>query len=238
MTCKDGESTIIFCMEKDCLKADSEASKAKRRERLEKEQARGPKGTIISGAENYRLGQLYANACLANWEASAAEMTKVTNWLKNDQPFLILQGVPGTGKTFLSAAILNWLFDAKYEVMYTTQRRFIEAIHQGMQKEETQHHTIGKFAFKHFLIFDDLGAGTNTEWQQEMILELIDIRYSRKSKTFFTTNLTEQQIENQLGYRTASRLFDKANVKIEFWKVEDRRKTPKPKNQESEYEGD
>jgi DNA replication protein DnaC len=131
-------------------------------------------------------------------------------------------GNPGTGKTYLSASILNLLFEKKEEVFYTTHRRFIEEIHKAIEEGKTQHSVIDRLSYKKYLIFDDLGSSKCTEWQNEMVLELIDRRYSNENKTLITTNLNKKQISDILGERTASRIFDKKNETLEFWAKDQR----------------
>jgi DNA replication protein DnaC len=172
---------------------------------------------IVSGAERFRMGSSYYDANLPSWISPPEFQKKVSDWFRNSKPFLVVTGGPGTGKTYMSAAILNYFFDQKREVFYTTHRRFIEKIHLDIQEGRSQHCLIDYYCEKDILIFDDLGAAVNTEWQQEMILELIDRRYSDKKKTVFTSNLNKKQINDKLGFRTASRMFDHNN---EFFEVQ------------------
>jgi DNA replication protein DnaC len=64
------------------------------------------------------------------------------------------------------------------------------------------------------LIIDDVGAATNTPWQQEMFLDLIDRRYSNEKITIVTTNFMENDCKEHLGERTTRRMFTKENLVI------------------------
>lgn len=202
------------------MKDDSEANKSKILKEFSNPKERNENGVIISGAEKFRLGFNYNNACLSSWRCPPQEQEKVSSWMKNAKPFLVMLGGCGTGKTYLCAAILNYYHEHDREIFYTTHRRFIEEIHRGIENGKTQHSVVNKMAEKECLILDDLGASQCTEWQQEMILELIDQRYSNARKTFITTNLTREEIKQRLGFRTESRIFDKNNQVINSW-VED-----------------
>lgn len=215
--CKDGDDWVSLCGNGDCMKQESDASKEIAREEYNKRKEKNEFGQIMTGAEKFRMGSSYKNACLAKWVAAPQAHEKVSSWLKNYKPFLVVMGNPGTGKTFLSASILNLLFDDKCEVFYTTHRRFIEEIHRAIEDGRTQHSVINKLADKKYLILDDLASGTCTEWQQEMILELLDRRYSDSLKTLITTNLNKEMLTESLGVRTASRLFDQKNSFLTFW---------------------
>jgi DNA replication protein DnaC len=219
---RDGDDYICFCANDACLKEDSEASKEIDRIERAKRLERNEHGQIMTGAEKFRLGLSYKNACLAKWIAPKAYQSITNLWLTDRKSFLIVMGNPGTGKTFLSASVLNYLFEKKEEVFYTTHRRFIEEIHRAIEEGKTQHSVIDKMAYKKFLIIDDLASATCTEWQVEMLLELIDRRYSDKLKTLITTNLDKNGLKETLGGRTYSRLFDYNNQFLEFWTEDNR----------------
>jgi DNA replication protein DnaC len=220
--CKDGDDWVSFCGNQDCLNEDSNASKSIARDEYQKRVEKNDHGQSMTGAEKFNLGSSYKHACLSKWMADRVIQNIVNSWIKDYKPFLVLMGNPGTGKTYLSASILNLLFEKKEEVFYTTHRRFIEEIHKAIEEGKTQHSVIDRLSYKKYLIFDDLGSSKCTEWQNEMVLELIDRRYSNENKTLITTNLNKKQISDILGERTASRIFDKKNETLEFWAKDQR----------------
>jgi IstB-like ATP binding protein len=209
---------VCYCLEPACLTADRDASLAKKRGDAPK-----PKET---GAQKFHLGRTFHGAVLSKWIGDDKDKKRIQEWMTNAKPFLLVMGSPGTGKTYLSAAVLNFLHDGGNELAYVTHRRFIEEIHHAMQDGKTQHSVLPRYADKRFLILDDLGSATCTEWQQEMILELIDRRYGDKAKTVITTNFNKDELRLKLGPRTASRLLDSHNEVMEFWST-DRRNNPK-----------
>jgi DNA replication protein DnaC len=227
--CKDGDDWVAFCSNNKCLNDDCLASRAIANTEYAKKKEKNEYGQVITGAEKFGMGSSYKNACLAKWVAPRSCQDIANFWMKDFKPFLVVMGNPGTGKTYLSAAILNMLFENKNEVLYTTHRRFIEEIHRAIEDGKTQHSVIEKYSNKKYLIIDDLGAATCTDWQKEMILELIDRRYSDQCKTMITSNLNEKQIKEMLGQRTSSRLFDQKNAFLQFW-TNDNRQDPEYMN--------
>ena len=207
---------VCFCANLECTIAEKNISleKGTYAQKLKK-----------TGAEHFQVGRAYRNAVLSKWIGSQKHHEAVSSWITNKKPFLTILGAPGTGKTFLTAAILNRLFSLREEVAYVTHRRFIEEIHHAMQEGKTQHAIIPRYSDKKFLILDDLGSANCTDWQQEMILELIDRRYSNKDKTIITTNYSKEELKARLGARTASRLLSVDNEILEFWDI-DRRTDP------------
>lgn len=216
----DGDTFLVFCATPKCMKEDSDASKAiANRERRESLSGKYSKTT---GAEDFNLGSLYKNASLSRWTAPDKFHQDISSWLINDSPFMLVQGGPGTGKTYLCASVLNYLKEQGKEVVYLTHRRFLSQIQEMMGQDIDNYSAVKKTAFKRFLIFDDLGSSTNTSWQIDMILELFDIRYSHCLKTLITSNMTVEELHDMLDSRIASRLLDKKNMNLEFWS-EDRR---------------
>jgi DNA replication protein DnaC len=98
-----------------------------------------------------------------------------------------------------------------------TARHFFENIQDAIKQNMNQYGAVKKYAEQDILIFDDMGAGRTTEWQVEMLLELIDVRSESSKPTIITSNLSLKKIEDELGYRIHSRLAAKRNMIIERW---------------------
>lgn len=58
------------------------------------------------------------------------------------------------------------------------------------------------------VILDDIGAEKPSEWVEEQLYALIDLRYRMQRSTFFTTNCTLKQLEGQIGSRSVSRIIE------------------------------
>ena len=213
----DGVGYVFSCRERPCMKKDAEISGKIAIAEMDERTFGGKQRPSDTCAKLFNIGHLYSNATLAKIIAPDNAIEMLNRWAKSTDKLLLIQGSPGTGKTFICAAVLNYLFDQKKEVFYTNHRRFIAKIQEGFTKDYTQDYSVNLFAYKDILIFDDLGAATNTDWQQETILDLIDKRVSMKKKTLFTTNLNNWELSDILGARTASRLLARDNLKIELW---------------------
>lgn len=72
------------------------------------------------------------------------------------------------------------------------------------------------------VIMDDIGAQKPTDWVEEQLYSLIDLRYRMQRSTFFTTNCSLQQLGDQIGYRCVSRIMEMCEgikVEGEDWRV-------------------
>lgn len=170
-----------------------------------------------SGSENFQLGRRYHDACLANWIANESQRMAVVKWMKNPHDFLVMLGHTGTGKTYFCAAILNYLWEQGYEIYYTNSRNLISKTQMEMTVTGDQLAFVKRICDQEILIIDDLGSDMNTEWQQKIILELIDLRYSAQKPTIVTSNFSFSEIEENLGKRTRSRLNAKENMIFQIW---------------------
>jgi DNA replication protein DnaC len=169
------------------------------------------------GAKQFNLGFDYYDACLADLWATDAEKEVICEWMKNPKFFFLLLGSTGTGKTYLSAALLNYFFDQGDEIYYINSRHFFQAIQEAIKMDQNQYGAIKKFIDQDILILDDIGAGRTTEWQQEMLLELIDGRSESSKPTIITSNLSLENIDKTFDFRVHSRLAAKRNLILQRW---------------------
>lgn len=199
----DKEGCEFFCGEDECLRLDKLSSLGKSQPIEHKD------ASVIFGK-----GTRYFNACLANWMADEFVKKQVSEWLRNPHDMIILLGAPETGKTYFCMALANYLFDQKKEVKYYDARRIFERVQEAIKKDHNQYAEVHKIARAEVLIIDDLGAGMNTEWQKEIMLDLIDQRYSEQKITIVTSNLSWDAMKDALGERISRRLQSKENLKL------------------------
>lgn len=58
------------------------------------------------------------------------------------------------------------------------------------------------------VILDDIGAEKPSEFVEEQLYALIDLRYRMQHSTFFTSNCTLKQMESRIGSRSVSRIME------------------------------
>ncbi len=191
---------MFFCGEGECLQDDSESSKSLVGDKMIISQ---PKDAAL----NFGMGAKYVNACLPKWTATKQHMDLVLKWSKDPKNMLVLIGPPETGKTYFCAAIANYFIEKGRLVKYFNSRRYFEEIQKAIQSDKSQYEAVRNIAQSDILILDDLGASTNSEWQKEVILDLIDQRYSSEKPTIITSNLDENNAKIALGERTTRRIF-------------------------------
>lgn len=146
------------------------------------------------------------------------EVRLIHGWIKSPKNFLIIVGAPGAGKTYLCAAIYDWMIGKVHSMRYWNERQLLQSVRDGIDGNKGDY--LKDLSYKiddDFLIFDDLGSsGTPSEWRKEVLFDMLDIRYSSSKPSIFTSNLTRTEIGKDYGARFASRLFAKENTIIEM----------------------
>lgn len=144
-------------------------------------------------------------------------------WIKRKKDILLFMGSPGVGKTYFCSALIPWIWDKCTTIRAWSEQDFLSKLRQGMTDGYDFHREIEYRSDDEFMIYDDMGSATPSDWKKDVLFTLIDIRYSSRLPTVITTNLTEDEIKNILGYRTHSRLFDKRNLIINLHGCKDKR---------------
>ena len=118
--------------------------------------------------------------------------------------WLFLYGPMGTGKTFLSGAIVSALIGANIHARYEYVPELIDLLRKG-QGDGTYEDKVAHLKAVTVLVLDDLNAAKTTEWADGEILKIIDWRYRERAPLLVTTNVPTEQMEP----RTLDRLMDR-----------------------------
>lgn len=145
---------------------------------------------------------------------------------------LFLQGPVGTGKSHLIVSVLRSLMknniarfgfppgkygfvdEPVYDGYYCSMISVVDLL--GTLRESFGNEQL-KAASRNMLhrarcdvitILDDIGAEKPSEFVEEQLYALIDLRYRMQRSTFFTTNCTLKQLEGQIGSRSVSRIVE------------------------------
>jgi DNA replication protein DnaC len=131
---------------------------------------------------------------------------------------LLFQGAHGVGKTHLAVAILKTVIRTKGARAYFYETGELlklvrDTYDAGASASELD--VLRPVLEADLLVLDDLGVEKTTEWVQETLGHVVNIRYSERRPTIFTTNLIDdddplhpKSFMFRLGPRTRSRLFE------------------------------
>ena len=109
-----------------------------------------------------------------------------------------MHGSFGSGKTFLIASLLNELVNkkhAKIEIVY-----FPELLRNMKEDFSLVEDKLNYLQNIDILLIDDIGAENVTSWGRDEILgTILQYRMNNKLTTFFTSNLTINELEQHLS---------------------------------------
>ena len=145
-------------------------------------------------------------ARMSNIDVSDAKRVKVIKWLKKffddyragkRTKGLYLHGSFGSGKTYLVSALLNELSKDNVKTLVVYYPELLRSIKETFNLGESLFSDrIKEIKTADILLLDDIGAETVTGWNRDEILgTILQYRMEEKLPTFFTSNLTIEELE-------------------------------------------
>lgn len=113
---------------------------------------------------------------------------------------LYLNGNFGCGKTYLLSAMLNELARKGERVAIVYYPEFLRNLKESFSDNEEYRQKFDYVKKVPLLLLDDIGAETTTEWSRDEVLgTILQYRMEESLPTFFTSNLTIQELEQHLS---------------------------------------
>jgi DNA replication protein DnaC len=122
---------------------------------------------------------------------------------------LWLFGDTGTGKTTLAMLVSKAALAAGHSVAIYSLPKLLARIRRTYDSEPGGDSYLAFFerlTSVDLLHIDDLGAEKRSDWVLEQLYALINERYEAQRSVLVTTNLPHEELEEQIGSRTVSRL--------------------------------
>lgn len=157
-------------------------------------------------------GKELINARFKDIDITDKNRVKVIKWLKEfydnydgikDLKGLYLHGVFGSGKTYLIHALLN-------ELKINKKVEFFAVYYPDLLKElkedwDSYNLKLDRYSNVPILLFDDIGAETVSDWGRDEVLgTILQNRMNNHLTTFFTSNLTIEELEYHLSLTKSS----------------------------------
>jgi DNA replication protein DnaC len=119
---------------------------------------------------------------------------------------LILSGKPGTGKSHLTAAILQAHIGR--EVCYMTCMDLIRAVRETWRRdsERSESEVLRYLEKLDLLAIDEVGMQYGTDGEQTILFDVLDRRYREVKPTILITNQDKDGFKQFIGERTYDRL--------------------------------
>ena len=173
---------------------------------------RGNRYRNFSIIDNKFLNSLFETADFTEKHMEIAKKYAEKFIEKNCDVGILFYGNSGTGKTFASSCIGNYLMERGRNVIALNIGLYLTELKQEWNKKETE--LLHKISKCDLLIIDDLGCEKISEWVLEKIFLLIDTRYRASKPVIITTNLFYSRdnekcgIYNTFGTRIKERISE------------------------------
>lgn len=161
--------------------------------------------------EIFKIYEKYQESSIENCDLLPIEIVDLgRRWIKHPKrPPLYLYGIPGCGKTYFALALLRGLiefynhpfFDCIFEKSQNMDDEFLYKPSHASEREITK-----KYIETSFLFLDDLGVERTSERMKRQFYSIIDERVGNNKVTVITSNLSKENIVENVGERVVSRL--------------------------------
>lgn len=110
---------------------------------------------------------------------------------------IYLHGSFGSGKSYILSALLNELSRKGYKCVNIYYPTMLKTLKESFNENFDEKFNILLNA--DVILFDDLGAENNTSWSRDEVLgTILQYRMDNKKSTFFTSNLSLEELEEHL----------------------------------------
>jgi DNA replication protein DnaC len=119
-------------------------------------------------------------------------------------------GDVGTGKTTLAMLVSKAAMEADRTVAIYSLPRLLALLRDtyGDDAQYSLSELIDRLCSVDLLHIDDVGAEQSSAWVLEQLYTIVNTRYEDGRALLLTTNLDREELEEQIGARTVSRLYE------------------------------
>lgn len=148
---------------------------------------------------------------------------------------IIFTGSPGTGKTMIALSMVNELVKVMYKIhfdkyypienvkaedfrkavdinpcKYVNVYDYFSEIRETYSKKSaiTEKDVYRKYLNTGLLIFDEVGVQGGTDFENQALFRIINMRYEQDKPTFLISNLNEDDLNKYIGERSVDRFHE------------------------------
>ncbi len=117
-------------------------------------------------------------------------------------------GDVGTGKTTLAMLVSKAALAAGRTCAIYSLPRLLNVLRDAIGNEQSTLELLDRLNSVDLLHLDDVGAENSSDWVLEQLYSIINTRYEDERSLVITTNLDPDQLGEQIGQRTVSRIIE------------------------------
>lgn len=128
---------------------------------------------------------------------------------------LAIVGIHGCGKTQLGVEAIRRCVVSGMPGLYVTAMDFfmdIKATYRA-NAQLSEKDVIKAYRKPKMLVLDEIGKRSETQWEQNLLFDLLDKRYGDMSDTILIANMTREDFVKSIGTSLASRIDESGGIK-------------------------
>jgi DNA replication protein DnaC len=139
-------------------------------------------------------------------------------------------GDVGTGKTTLAMLVSKAAMEADRTVAIYSLPRLLGLLRDSYDDDAAYslNELLDRLCAVDLLHIDDVGAEQSSPWVLEQLYTIVNTRYEDGRALLLTTNLDREQLVQQIGERTVSRIYEICGDPLPMWGEDNRVQRPMP----------
>ena len=129
--------------------------------------------------------------------------------------FLVaLIGGRGSGKTQLAVELMKEATNRQQTALYATAAEFFIGIKTTYRKDskESEGDVLARFRKPSILVLDEFGRRAESDWENNLLFELLDKRYADLHNTIILSNHSKEELIASIGASLASRMQETGGI--------------------------
>ena len=135
-----------------------------------------------------------------------------------DGSCLIFSGDVGNGKTHLAAAIANKIIKKGAQPLFISVSKAVRSVKETYSRgsDISERQALDTFVIPELLILDEVGVQFGTDFEKNILFEIINTRYEKMLPTLLISNLSLDAMKNYIGERSFDRMRENGGKVVIF----------------------